>query len=98
MRRKSRPFLCLRPAVTSVTVRSPIWTQNRGWRDAEDLEIEDLLTHEGQAAWVVGIEENSGFSLTLNLTVEGTHTFFIVSDGVSVLVHNLLRIHAAHTG
>ena len=34
-----------------------------------------------------------GLSSTVNLTVSGIHTFFIVPNGVSLLVHNLPRIH-----
>ena len=73
----------------------PIWTKNRAWVEAKNLEIHDQLLslEEHQYIEVVGLTMEPGVSKTYNLSVEGTPTFFIVPNGTPILVHNLPRIH-----
>jgi len=78
----------------SATGKHPIWTQDRGWQDARQLEPGDLLQSvDGSAIEVLSNTEQPGFSRTFNLTVDDAHTFFIVPNGVPILVHNNPRIH-----
>ncbi len=71
------------------TGEHPIWTQNRGWRNAEDLVKGDVFQdyNSGSVA-VVSVASKTNSSDTYNLEVEGMHTFFIAVNGTSVLVHN----------
>ena len=71
------------------TGEHPVWTQNRGWQIAEALGPGDVLQDANQrGVTVVRTWEEETESASYNLTVEGVNTFFIVVDGVSILVHN----------
>lgn len=73
----------------SATGRHPFWTQ-RGWIPAEALTTVDVLQSEnGEAVLIDSIAIESVDAPTYNLSIEGTHTYFVVAGGVSVLVHNV---------
>ena len=77
------------------TGRHPIWTKNSGWKSAEDIRAGDFMqSSDGSSLTVVRTRELQGYTKTHNLTVDDVHTFYVVSDGISVLVHNQPpRIH-----
>lgn len=73
----------------AATGMHPLWTKNAGWVNVEDITAGDeLQSHEGSTLKVLRTTTKQGYSETHNLTVEGVHTFFIVVNGTSVLVHN----------
>jgi RHS repeat-associated protein len=71
------------------TGEHPIWTQNRGWVNAVDLTRGDrLVGAEEQEPLVLSAGSSPILCATYNLSVEGSHTFFVLAGGMSVLVHN----------
>ncbi|WP_394829489.1 polymorphic toxin-type HINT domain-containing protein [Pendulispora albinea] len=71
------------------TGRHPFWTQ-RGWTVAEELTTSDvLMDDEGRSVFIRSIAAESRDAATFNLSVEGTHTFFVVAGNTPVLVHNV---------
>ncbi|MCA9591568.1 MAG: hypothetical protein KC657_40005, partial [Myxococcales bacterium] len=67
----------------------PFWTQ-RGWVTAEELTIADRLSdHAGRPVAIRAIALESRDAATFNLSVDGTHTFFVVAGSTPVLVHNV---------
>jgi hypothetical protein len=67
----------------------PFWTQ-RGWVSAEDLVVGDLLTDDsGREVQITRIWDESTDVATFNLSIEGTHTYFVLAGGTAVLVHNV---------
>jgi RHS repeat-associated protein len=68
------------------------WT-GRGWVKAEDLEATDILTTpDGRTVPISSVAAESRQAPTFNLTVEGTHTYFVVAGLAPVLVHNECEI------
>jgi len=73
--------------VISTTEEHPFWVPNKGWVEADDLRVGDLLiTEDGVIIDVDGIEKREGDFEVYNFEVEDFHTYF-VSD-LEVLVHN----------
>ncbi len=71
------------------TGKHPFWTTERGWQFAVDLKLGDkLLDNHVEVVTVIALREEKIVSDTHNLEVEGLHTFYVVDDGVAVLVHN----------
>ncbi|MCG8420787.1 MAG: hypothetical protein MJE77_22935, partial [Proteobacteria bacterium] len=71
------------------TGRHPFWTENEGWIHAEFLEVGDRLAdHDGSIVHIVAVWGESRETETFNLSVDEPHTYFVVTNGVSVLVHN----------
>lgn len=67
----------------------PFWTQ-RGWVAAEYLTSDDVLTDDlGREVPIRGIGVESRDARTFNLSIEGTHTFFVLAGRTPVLVHNV---------
>jgi hypothetical protein len=67
----------------------PFWTQ-RGWITAEELTNNDVLTDDLERAVAIrAIAIESRDAPTFNLSVEGSHTFFVVAGKTPVLVHNV---------
>lgn len=67
----------------------PFWTTNRGWIAAKDLKIGDVLQGAMNLSPIVVSAESFAITTdTFNLTVDGTHTFFVFAGKVAVLVHN----------
>jgi RHS repeat-associated protein len=74
----------------AATGEHPLWTRRDGWIAAAELRSGDeLLDHAGSVVLVTNVAEVSRDSTTHNLSVEGAHTFFVVANDVSVLVHNV---------
>lgn len=66
----------------------PFWTR-RGWVTAEELTVRDVLTDDaGRPVSIRAIALESRDARTFNLSVDGTHTFFVVAGETPVLVHN----------
>ena len=73
----------------AATASHPFWTQ-RGWVTAESLTKSDLLVDErGAPITIRSIAIESRDALTFNLSIEHTHTFFVVAGGTPLLVHNV---------
>ena len=73
--------------VISTTEEHPFWVVDKGWVEADDLRVGDLLqTEDGVIVDIDGIEEREGEFEVYNFEVEDFHTYF-VSD-LEILVHN----------
>ena len=73
--------------VISTTEEHPFWVADKGWVEAEDLRVGDLLTTEdGIIIDIDWIGKREGDFEVYNFEVEDFHTYF-VSD-LEVLVHN----------
>ncbi|MGB5970211.1 MAG: polymorphic toxin-type HINT domain-containing protein, partial [Spirulinaceae cyanobacterium] len=73
--------------VISTTGEHPFWVADKGWVEAKDLQVGDLLqTDEETFVDVDRIEKREGNFEVYNFDVEGFSTYF-VSD-LGVLVHN----------
>ena len=73
--------------VISTTEEHPFWVVDKGWVEASDLRVGDLLqTEDGVIVDIDGIEEREGEFEVYNFEVEDFHTYF-VSD-LEILVHN----------
>ena len=71
------------------TGEHPFWTKSRGWVFAKDLTGEDeLLDEHGQFHRVVSAKSVPTVCPTFNLSIEGTHTYFVLAGRTPVLVHN----------
>ena len=71
------------------TGEHPFWTMDSGWVAAHALERGDrLLDSKGHAVEVLSVLIEDRYSPTHNLMVEGVHTYYVVSAGHAVLVHN----------
>jgi RHS repeat-associated protein len=65
------------------------WTQNRGWVDAKDLRHGDVLKGPDDIKLVViSAKSIPTVADTFNLSVDQSHTFFVLAGGIPVLVHN----------
>lgn len=81
---------------TIATGEHPFWTVNRGWVFAHELQPGDkLLEPDGKEPTVVSAVESPTLCSTYNLTIEGTHTFFVMDGKTPVLVHNVTTPNAA---
>ncbi len=77
------------PHHLNVTANHPIYIENQGWLNAENLSIGDRLRRaDGGMARVLAIERVAldEAQLVYNFTVKGPHTYFVLEVGV--LVHN----------
>ncbi|MFJ7990554.1 polymorphic toxin-type HINT domain-containing protein [Streptomyces sp. NPDC096351] len=67
-------------------------SRGRGWVDAAELTPGSRLSNSsGRAPTVTAAERTQAVRTVFNLTVAGTHTYFVVADGRSALVHNCSR-------
>ena len=75
----------------------PFWVNDQGqWVDAGDLEPGDrLLLADGSTTAVEATVSGAAKQRVHNLTVDGTHTYYVVVDSSSVLVHNCRKPLAA---
>ena len=65
----------------------PLWTQGSGWVNAEDIAVGDMLQdHYEDPIMVTEVSVVYAYSETHNLSVQGVNTFFIVVDGIPILV------------
>jgi len=76
--------------VITATGGHPFWVDDQGrWVDADDLDVGDLLlTSDGITVAVEGVRTRREVRRVHNLTVEGIHTYHVVVNDSSVLVHN----------
>jgi len=73
--------------VISTTGEHPFWVVDKGWVEAKDLVVGDLLqTGDGRIVDVDKVEKREGKFPVYNFKVEGIPTYF-VSD-LGILVHN----------
>ncbi|HET9655068.1 MAG TPA: polymorphic toxin-type HINT domain-containing protein [Kineosporiaceae bacterium] len=83
------------PATVTVTVHTtshhPFWDQTTGtWADAADLKPGDHLHALGSnEAVVVAVRSWTGHAEMNDLTIDDTHTYYVVTADTSVLVHNV---------
>jgi RHS repeat-associated protein len=77
--------------VVTTTEDHPFWnaTDHR-WDQAKDLDKDDeLLSPDGTRSQVRGLRRNTTRRATAyNLTIEGPHTYYVLSGPTPVLVHN----------
>ncbi|MCF4121994.1 hypothetical protein L1785_13500 [Antribacter sp. KLBMP9083] len=76
--------------VLTTTAEHPFWVEGRGWVDAVDLTVGDLLvTPESRAVVEAIAVEPQGEPVTVyNFRVEGLHNYYALAGGTPVLVHN----------
>lgn len=73
--------------VLYVTEGHPIWVEDRGWVDAESINVGDSLRRADESATsIIAKQEIKGLYQVFNLTVENNHTFFVTRH--QYLVHN----------
>lgn len=71
------------------TRRHPFWVAGKGWKNAVDLTANDsLIDDNGEIVSVVSVAVADIQLPTYNLLIRERHTFFIIDNGVTVLVHN----------
>jgi RHS repeat-associated protein len=83
-------------AVGTVTVtlhttwHHPFWNQSTGtWTDAADLKVGDTLhALDTSNAVVVAVQTRTGAADMNDLTVDDTHTYYVVTADTPLLVHN----------
>ncbi len=62
---------------------------SRGWTDADDLQLGDLLVgDDGTAIEVTQLDSSTRIAVVHNLTVNRIHTYYVLAGEESVLVHN----------
>lgn len=77
--------------ILTATAKHPFWVAAcKAWIDAEDLVPGDLLlSANGTAVLVEAVKPYTvAFQTVNNLTVDDLHTYYVVVDDSSVLVHN----------
>ncbi|MFJ5841436.1 polymorphic toxin-type HINT domain-containing protein [Streptomyces shenzhenensis] len=73
----------------TATAEHPLYLQGRGWVDAGQVRSGDkLLSPGGRTPAVTRTERYQAVRQVRNLTVSGTHTYFVLVDGEAALVHN----------
>ncbi|MEU9856258.1 SpvB/TcaC N-terminal domain-containing protein [Streptomyces sp. NPDC047974] len=80
-----------RTAAVTATDNHPFWIESlRGWLDAEDLRPGmGLRTDKGASVAVVAVEERTAPRQRVhNVTVADLHTYYVLTGGTPVLVHN----------
>ncbi|MFB9348425.1 polymorphic toxin-type HINT domain-containing protein [Streptomyces heliomycini] len=76
----------------TATANHPFFVQGRGWVDAVRLTPGSRLSNpSGIAPEVTATNRTQAVRTVFNLTVAGSHTYFVVTDGRSALVHNCAR-------
>jgi hypothetical protein len=91
--------------VLNTTQHHPFWSETRqDWTDAAQLQPgEQLLTADGDTATVSQIRNQAGSQTMRDLTVDTTHTYYVIAGDTPVLVHNtngpaLCGIHGGDSG
>ncbi|MEV4511574.1 polymorphic toxin-type HINT domain-containing protein [Dactylosporangium sp. NPDC049525] len=77
-------------AVVHTTQNHPFWSDTRhDWVDAGELQPgEALLTDDDAAELVVAVANFTGTATMYNLTVDISHTYYVLAGSAFVLVHN----------
>jgi hypothetical protein len=75
------------------TEHHPFWNPAAGeWVDAGDLQVgSELLTDDGDRVTVTGTSEVARVQRVHNLTVDGSHTYYVFAGDKPILVHNCIR-------
>ncbi|WP_199327178.1 polymorphic toxin-type HINT domain-containing protein [Nostoc sp. FACHB-888] len=69
--------------VISTTGEHPLWTPDKGWVEAEDLQVGSLLqTENGRVLDVDRVEKREGQFEVYNFRVEGIPTYFVSDLGI----------------
>jgi hypothetical protein len=90
-----------RADVWTATANHPIWVQDQGWTDADDLAIGDLLQGAAGELRVVQDLDDEGWvhgQTVYNLSVANVHTFIVGDTGGGTLVHNSSCPHGNSLG
>jgi hypothetical protein len=80
--------------IIGTTGEHPFWVIGKGWTPAKELRLSDrLLSHDGQAVEVLGVEHTGRYETVYNLEVEEDHTYFVGAHtwGWSVWAHNACK-------
>jgi len=77
-------------AVVHTTQNHPFWVQTtREWVQAGDLQPGDeLLTSDGSITTVVKVDQFLRGQVMYNLSVNQSHTYYVLAGDIPVLVHN----------
>ncbi|MBX9420840.1 HINT domain-containing protein [Streptomyces lateritius] len=76
----------------TATANHPFFVQGRGWVDAVQLTPGSRLSNpDGSTPKVTATGRTQAVRTVFNLTVAGTHTYYVVADGQPSLVHNCSR-------
>jgi RHS repeat-associated protein len=80
-------------AVVHTTQEHPFWDEATAtWVDARDLTtVSGLRAMNGSTSHIVAVRSYAGARRMYNLTVEGLHTYYVLSGNTPVLVHNCGR-------
>lgn len=71
------------------TEAHPFWVSARGWVDAGDLMLGDLLvSDDGRLVEVTSLSETVRVAVVHNLTIDRIHTYYVLAGEQPVLVHN----------
>ncbi|MFI9816048.1 polymorphic toxin-type HINT domain-containing protein [Saccharothrix variisporea] len=79
------------PDVLTATAEHPFWVAGRGWVEAKDVRVGDLVRGADGAVLPVAAVADRGRradTLVYNLSVANVHTFQVVLDGFDLTVHN----------
>jgi hypothetical protein len=87
-------------ASVTATDNHPFWVDSlSAWVDAGQLAVgETLRTDDGREVAVVALHRHDEITRVYNLTVDGTHTYYVGVGGDHVLVHNAGCFDAAKVG
>jgi hypothetical protein len=77
------------PAKITTTAGHKFYTPAKGWTAATDLKIGDKLRDtRGRAVTVTKTAKHGATTTVYNLTVNNTHTYYVLAGNTTVLVHN----------
>ncbi|MBA4192718.1 MAG: hypothetical protein C0467_32530, partial [Planctomycetaceae bacterium] len=77
--------------IIGTTAEHPFWVEGKGWTNAIDLRIDDVLvSHDGQQITVEGVADSGRIQTVYNFRVADFHTYFVGCDewGFSIWAHN----------
>jgi hypothetical protein len=83
-----------RADVWTATANHPIWVEDEGWTEAEELALGDLLMGASGEFRVVQDIDDEGWlpgQTVYNLSVANVHSFIVGDSGGGTLVHNCSR-------
>lgn len=85
-------------ALVQTTAHHPFWSQDRStWVNATDLRAgENLRAPTGEPLAVSAIESYTSSRVMYDLTIDNTHTYYVMAGSTPVLVHNCNIAPAGH--
>jgi hypothetical protein len=80
----------MRAATLTATDGHPFYLpDSRRWVKAKDLQADDRLQVAGAgSAYITGVSHFTELARAYNLTISGTHTYYVMAGHTPVLVHN----------